>query len=130
MNLKASLNLKDVGERLRAIREELDLTLEKIGELAGFSKSQISAAERGEKKPSTAYLFALIDNFKVNINYILTGDGDPFLDHRNKSEDEKDMDELFSLMKKEKMLRYSILGYYYEYKKRNRDFIAEFRAEN
>lgn len=117
------MDLHDVGARLRSIREELGLTLEKMGDLANFSKSQISAAEKGEKKPSSLYLFTLAHHFNVNINYILTGKGFPFLDKPNKTTEEKDFDELLTHLQTDKMLRYSVMGYFYELKKRNPDVL-------
>ena len=129
MKSKTEMELHDVGARLRSIREELNLTLEKMGDLANFSKSQISAAEKGEKKPSSLYLFTLAHHFNVNINYILTGKGHPFLDKPNKSGDEKDLDELFTDLQHDKMLRYSVLGYFYELKKRNPDSLPPSREK-
>jgi len=126
---KPGIDLKQIGQRLEAVRKALALTLVKMEEIIGLSKSQIAAAEKGEKKPSTTYLHGLITHFKVNINYILTGNGDMFLDRKNKTEEEKDMDELFDLMRKVRMVRYAVLSFFQEYMKRNKDLVKEFLDE-
>jgi transcriptional regulator with XRE-family HTH domain len=79
MKKKYNLDIEAVGKRLRETREELNMTLEKMSEISGFSKSLISSAEKGLKKPSAIYLFALLDQFGVNLNYIFNGKGQMFL---------------------------------------------------
>jgi transcriptional regulator with XRE-family HTH domain len=79
MRKKYNLNLTKIGERLRGVREALHYTLEKMQEVTGFSKSLISAAEKGMKKPSAIYLFALLDRFGVNLNYVFNGKGAMFM---------------------------------------------------
>ncbi len=80
MKEKYHMNLAEVGGRLRAAREALKLTMEQMRDITGYSKSLISAAENGKKKPSTIYLFAMFDKFNVNINYIFSGKGHMFLE--------------------------------------------------
>ena len=54
--------------------------MDDLRDISGYSKSMISKAENGLKKPSISYLYALMDKYNVNINYILTGKGKMFLE--------------------------------------------------
>lgn len=121
------MNLQAIGARLRTARETLGLTIEKIHQETGFSKSLISEAENGIKKPSSRYLFALVARFKVNINYILTGKGDMFMSGWELTGDfgadkEKVIDLLYHIERIE-MVRYEILGFFLRYKNENAHLI-------
>jgi len=121
------MNLQAIGARLRTARETLGLTIEKIHQETGFSKSLISEAENGIKKPSSRYLFALVERFKVNINYILTGKGDMFMSGWELTGDfgadkEKVIDLLYHIERIE-MVRYEILGFFLRYKNENAHLI-------
>jgi transcriptional regulator with XRE-family HTH domain len=85
-----SLKLTDIGIRLRCLRDTLNITLEKMKELTGISRSYISDFERGRKLPSARYLFYLIDDFGADINYILTGRGEMFLRSKEGAENRYD----------------------------------------
>jgi transcriptional regulator with XRE-family HTH domain len=130
MKKKAGFDSEEVGKRLKQVRETLSLTLTKMEEYSGLSKSQVSAVEKGEKKPSSIYLSALIKQFDININFIFTGKGDMFLHPKNKTAEEKDIDELFQMMKQVKMLKYAVLGFFHEYKKRNEDILKDLINDN
>jgi transcriptional regulator with XRE-family HTH domain len=123
MNKKFNMNLHEIGKRLKAVRTSLDLSIEKIAQVTGFSKSLISEAENGRKKPSSVYLFGLLDQYKVNINFILTGAGEMFLDHRSAMDNE--IRELFHMVENVSLVRYAVLGFFIEYKIRNKDVIKE-----
>jgi len=121
------MNLQAIGARLRTAREKIGLTIEKIHQETGFSKSLISEAENGIKKPSSRYLFALVERFKVNINYILTGKGDMFMSGWELTGDfgadkEKVIDLLYHIERIE-MVRYEILGFFLRYKNENAHII-------
>lgn len=48
----SSLNIYDVGERIRTLRTRRGLSLEDVARRAGISRSMLSAVERGTKVPS------------------------------------------------------------------------------
>jgi len=128
MNNKFNQNLPDIGKRLKAVRTALDFSIEKIALTTGFSKSLISEAENGRKKPSSVYLFGLLDQFKVNINYILTGNGGMFLDRSDSTDDE--VREMFYMLENVSLVKYAVLGFFIEYKTRNKDIIKELMKGN
>jgi len=123
MNRRTNMNLDEIGKRLKIVRVNLGLSIEKISKITGFSKSLISEAENGRKKPSSVYLFGLLDQYKVNVNYILTGKGPMFLDRSDSMDQE--VRELFYMLENVNLVKYAVLGFFIEYKIRNKDVINE-----
>ncbi len=120
MRKKYNLNLTGIGSRLRQVRESLKLTLEKIHDLTGFSVSLISAAENGQKKPSAIYLAALHELFNVNLHFIFTGKGQPFLS-KSAGKDGKPQfsdtyEEMLYFLENFEMVRYAIMTEYLKFK--------------
>lgn len=130
MNKKYNLDLTSIGKRLRDIREALNITLEKMQEITGFSKSLISAAEKGQKKPSSIYLFALLDRFNVDLNYVFSGKGNMFR-HIPKLLDPGDPDlghtceELVYMIENVELVRYAMMTDYIKFKARNKTLIND-----
>ncbi len=56
---------KGVGGRIRTIREQKDLTLEKLGERSGIHPSSISQIERGKRNLTLNNLARLADGLNV-----------------------------------------------------------------
>lgn len=64
-----------LGEKLRALRKEKDLTLEKLAELANVSKSYLWELENREsQRPSAEKLTAIADALGVGTSYFLEED--------------------------------------------------------
>ncbi len=64
-----------VGERLREVRAELDLSQTKLGEAVGVTQSTIAAYEADERRPPLPFLLALEHQFRVNHEWVLDGTG-------------------------------------------------------
>jgi len=134
MSKKITLDQKEVGRRLREIRNLLGLTLDKIHDITGFSKSLISEAENGLKKPSPLYLFALLDKFNINVNYILSGKGNPFLTETEEeqvlnAEDTQSLKDLVYLVKNVDIVRYATFEFIAKYKRENASMIDDILHE-
>lgn len=128
MGKKYLLNLDQIGERLRHVRETLHMTLEAMQQVSGFSKSLISAAEKGQKKPSAIYLAALHEQFNVDVNYILSGNCHMF--HQTQATTDKESpddtyQEMLFTMERVKMVRYSMMSYFLLFKSQNKTIIEE-----
>lgn len=67
------------GERLKQIREELRLSQAKLGNSLGISAPSIGKAEKGINRLSNESLTKLLENHNVNINYLLSGEGEMFI---------------------------------------------------
>ncbi len=152
MAKKYPIDLNEVGNRLKAVREELKLTMDQMREISGYSKSLISSAENGLKKPSVLYLYALYDRYNVSIHYILNGKGPMFLPVLAVEEEKPEVSglereeaseafiqsddnirRLLYLMEHVDMVRFAVLSHFIEYKtqhKRLIDDLLEEKREN
>ncbi|MFC4446382.1 helix-turn-helix domain-containing protein [Castellaniella ginsengisoli] len=64
-----------LGEKLRGLRTEKGLTLEKLASLAGLSKSYLWELENREsQRPSAEKLTALADQLGVSTSYFIEDD--------------------------------------------------------
>ncbi|MBU0516179.1 MAG: helix-turn-helix domain-containing protein, partial [Proteobacteria bacterium] len=71
-------SLKSIGGRLGWIRATKGLTIAQLAKLIGYSKSAVANVQTGENQLSTDLALALHRSLNVNINWLLTGEGDPF----------------------------------------------------
>lgn len=128
------LDTQSVGRRLREVRKVLNLTIAEAHRYTGFSRSLISEVENGLKKPSSLYLFELLDKFDVNINYILGGKGPmfvpPILSTSDFGPDRENIEILLDNMKHSDLVRYTILKFFLEYRADNRDYFEDIRLKN
>jgi transcriptional regulator with XRE-family HTH domain len=77
-----------LGEKLRELRKERQLTLEKLAELAGMSKSYLWELENREsQRPSAEKLTALADVLGVATSY--------FIEEDVRAPEERHLDEAF-----------------------------------
>jgi transcriptional regulator with XRE-family HTH domain len=60
-----------LGDKLRALREEKDLSLKKLGELTQLSFTYLSEVERGTVAPSVETLRALAEVFEVPVSIFI-----------------------------------------------------------
>lgn len=63
------------GERIKLIRKENDLTLEKFGEKVGVTKQTISRIENGINSLTEQMILSISRVFDVNEEWIRTGEG-------------------------------------------------------
>lgn len=68
----------ELGERLRGIRERLNLKQKDFAKELGVSAPTLSDLESGKSKPGFDVLINLSEKFKVNIYYVLFGKGEMF----------------------------------------------------
>lgn len=66
------------GERVKEVRNSLDLTLEKFGEKLGVTKTAISRIEKGERNLTDQMFKFICREFGVREEWLRTGDGEPF----------------------------------------------------
>lgn len=68
------------GERIKEIRKDLNLTLEKFGEKLGVTKVAISNIEKGNRNLTDQMIKAICREYNVNYNYLMYGTGEKFSD--------------------------------------------------
>ena len=69
-----------IGKRLRHIRETLGLKQKEFAEKLNISGATLSDVEKGKYKPGHAVFYNIALAFKVNLYYLLYGEGDMFVD--------------------------------------------------
>lgn len=67
------------GERVKAIRKALGLTLEKFGEPLGVKKQTVSRIENGVNNITEQMAKAICREFNVNMEWLQNGTGEMFI---------------------------------------------------
>lgn len=69
-------NLDNINEtisiNLRRLRKDRDMTLDRLSELTGVSKSMLGQIERGESSPSVATLWKISTGLKISFTSLMT----------------------------------------------------------
>lgn len=68
------------GERLKAARKSLGLTLEKFGEKLGIKKNTLSQLENGVNSLTDQMIRSICREYKVNYDWLVHGEGEMFED--------------------------------------------------
>ena len=121
-------NFVDMGNRLRAIRTELQLTSVLASKESGLSRSYISDFEKGFRRPTAKYMQYLHDHHNVNLNYIFSGKTWMFQSPEKKmppdfGELQLKVDKMLQFLSEIPHALYSTLAYVDEYKIKNKDLI-------
>ena len=66
------------GQRIKKIRQALDLSQEKFGEIFEIGKQFVSLLEKDKTQLNNDKLVKLLLDYNVNINYLLGGFGSMF----------------------------------------------------
>ena len=67
-------------------RANLHLTSNELAEKLNIPVRTIGSYEREEAQPSPKFLNALIENYYININWLLTGKGNMFISNRTEAD--------------------------------------------
>ncbi len=63
---------KDIGEKLKAIRKEMNLSLDTAAKLTGVSKAMLGQIERGESTPTVLTLWKISTGLKVSFSHLIS----------------------------------------------------------
>ncbi len=91
-NKKFKLNdfpLEHFGDRLKRVRQALNLDPSQISDIINVKKNSYYKYEDGSRFPQPEILLSLITYLNVNVNYLITGGGEMFLISLSSSEKEK-----------------------------------------
>jgi transcriptional regulator with XRE-family HTH domain len=122
--------VKEIGQRIKALRGELKLSQDEMARLFGIVRTTYNRYERGEAYPGPQVLSMLADRFNVSVDWLVCGKGPMF--YRQKAEPEKvpeleevmdDVKEMLALMERIPLLRYKVLTFLQEFKLENRDLV-------
>ena len=67
-----------ISERLKNMRKDLDLTQTEFGLKLGARQGNVADWERGRSTPSVENLLNIVKTYKINLHWLLTGDGDMY----------------------------------------------------
>lgn len=95
------------GERVRAVRKSLGLTLEKLGIRLGVSKTAISNIENGSRNLTEQMKKSICREFYVDYKWLTTGEGEMFLDN-----DENCIARIVQIMSDEKDFRKKLFNFF------------------
>jgi len=70
-----------IGDRLKQARETLGLKQTEIAKALGVQSNFLSNIERGAKKPTKELIELFSSRYKINANWLLTGEGDMVIEN-------------------------------------------------
>ena len=82
--------MEKIGFRFKTIRKILNKSQEQLASDLNVSKQAISNIENSKSLPSIALLSKLLIDYNVNINFLLSGSGDTFINSNNSETSIKD----------------------------------------
>ena len=71
-----------IGKRLKELKIALKVTSATLAEKLEIPVRTIGSYERDEAQPGVKFLNALIEHYRVNINWLITGKGEMFLSQK------------------------------------------------
>jgi transcriptional regulator with XRE-family HTH domain len=125
---------KEVGTRLRILRKSLGFTQNKIVSYFDIGRANYSRMEKGEIFPSAAILNTLREKFNVSLDWLITGKNEMIVPDINEEAEKlsaminleeynEEMKDLLIHMNKVPMVKHAVLGFFIEYKTRNKKLI-------
>lgn len=67
------------GQRVKELRKELNMTLEKFGKPLGVGKTAISKIENGENSLTDQMIISICREYNANEEWLRTGEGEMFV---------------------------------------------------
>ena len=77
--LKSEVNLSKVGGRIAFVRIDKGLTQAQFADLINISGGNLNGLEKHKYEPSYQTIIKILEYFKVNSFWLLTGEGDPYI---------------------------------------------------
>jgi DNA-binding XRE family transcriptional regulator len=74
------LDKKEIGKRIKFVRESFSLNKQEFANRIGCSRSAILPIEEGKALPSGELGFRFIEHFNINIHWLVSGNGEPYLE--------------------------------------------------
>ena len=68
-----------MNQRIKDIRTDQGLSMQKFGDKIGISPSGVAALESGRNNPSEQTIRAICQEFNVNRRWLETGEGNPYV---------------------------------------------------
>lgn len=84
-----------IGKRVRELRKSLSLTQQELADKINVNRAYLGEIEIGRKDVSLNFLQSLIAAYSVNLNWLLTGEGNTYREEPPMDRKLKAMQELF-----------------------------------
>lgn len=81
-------HIDKLGFRLKLLRKNLALSQTELSEKMGVTQHSFSDYENSKRFPDTRFLFKLRSLFKVNLNWLVNGEGPMFIEHNIKKSEQ------------------------------------------
>ncbi len=124
------------GERLKRARKRLGLTTLEASKIIGIEKNSYYKYEDGSRFPKPEILLSMMINFNLNINYLLTGEGEMFIDKREKAANLQGLfpelsEETFPLIEDMQVpvMKHSLMTHYLVEREKLKSFIDNYFEE-
>ncbi len=126
--------LKAIGKRLKEIRKTLQLYQQTFAREMNISAGGLSEIETGKSNPQYDVIYNLSEKYKVNIDYLLFGEGEMFHGYEgfeqqilsDKSrEDHEFWQEFLYNLKHSRIFRYTFMAYYRKFIIENEELMAK-----
>lgn len=126
-----------IGARFRQMREYSGLSQKETGHLFGMNQSNIARIEKGIVFPNMAICDYFHTHFHINMNWLITGEGDMLMNQDTTTKEPVDYGE-FSDEMKDLLFhlnhvppsRINILKFFMGYKLENKKSIMKFLKDN
>lgn len=135
-NVKFNIDTAETGKRLKELRKSHNITILELSKKTGLSKAMISETEAGKNKPSPNLMLALIKLFNVNVNWLLTGEGDTYQkpgEAKQRAAVEGEFTDLYYdllwHLENTPVVRYAVMGFFSEYMHKYKDRIIKNKNE-
>lgn len=90
----------EIGRRIYERRKQLNITQEKLSELANTTPQAISNYERGERELKASIIIKLASALNTTTDYILTGNDNAFVLHDIENITDRDKTTIFEIVEK------------------------------
>ena len=67
------------AENLKKLRYELRMSAQALADVMGVSLITMQNYELGKREPKYAFMYQLLTRYNVNINWLMTGQGEMFI---------------------------------------------------
>lgn len=78
-----------LGERLKWVRKDKGLTQQAFAKPLSTSSGYISEVEQGKKSPGSDFLLSLMRVYRISVDWLLNGEGQPYLPDNGPETDQK-----------------------------------------
>jgi transcriptional regulator with XRE-family HTH domain len=123
---------REIGKRMRKIRKTLGFTQDQMVSPFTIGRANYSRIEKGEIFPQATILHTLRKKFNISLDWLIADEGEMYpeekkemIDVSNFGEYTEEIREMLRYMEEVPMLKHALLGFFIEYKVKNKNIIDQ-----